>query len=82
MALVADQERMERGGCSITAGWRSTGHLRYESRGWCAPASFTQVRRPIFTTSLGRWRPFAHRLQPLFHGMGEGPPGEPPALGI
>jgi len=71
-ALVADQE-----------GWtrRLLDHCRlpfdpaclryYESERVVRSASFTQVRQPIFTSSIGRWRPFARHLAPLFAGMGE-----------
>ena len=34
-------------------------------------ASFAQVREPIYTTSLDRWRPFERRLQPMLDAMGE-----------
>ena len=33
-------------------------------------ASGAQVRRPIFTTSLGRWRAYAGRLAPLLDALG------------
>ena len=33
-------------------------------------ASAAQVRRPIFKTSLGRWRPYAHHLAPLLDALG------------
>jgi Tfp pilus assembly protein PilF len=71
-ALVADQEGWTRrllDHCGLAF---DEACLRfYESPRLVRSASFTQVREPIFTTSLGRWRPFAHRLQPLFDGMGE-----------
>ncbi len=34
-------------------------------------ASAAQVRQPIYDRSIGRWRPFAHRLGPMFEAMGE-----------
>lgn len=33
-------------------------------------ASLAQVRQPIFTSSVGRWRPYAKHLQPMFQAMG------------
>jgi tetratricopeptide (TPR) repeat protein len=33
-------------------------------------ASATQVRRPIYRSSIGRWRPYADVLQPLLQSLG------------
>jgi hypothetical protein len=33
-------------------------------------ASATQVRRPIYHTSIGRWRPYEDELQPLLQTLG------------
>jgi hypothetical protein len=33
-------------------------------------ASMTQVRQPIYRTSIGRWRPYEKLLQPLFDALG------------
>jgi hypothetical protein len=33
-------------------------------------ASASQVRKPLFRTSLARWRPAAELLQPLYDGLG------------
>jgi tetratricopeptide (TPR) repeat protein len=33
-------------------------------------ASATQVRRPIYHTSIGRWRPYEDELQPLLQALG------------
>jgi len=33
-------------------------------------ASATQVREPIYQSSIGRWRSYAHLLEPLFDGLG------------
>jgi len=32
-------------------------------------ASATQVRQPIYRSSVGRWRPYGHLLQPLLHAL-------------
>ena len=37
-------------------------------------ASLWQVRQPIYTSSIGRWRPYAKYLGPLFHALGIKPP--------
>jgi hypothetical protein len=34
-------------------------------------ASVNQVREPIFTTSIGRWKPFAMELKPLLDALGD-----------
>lgn len=33
-------------------------------------ASKWQVRQPIYTSSVGRWRPYERHLKPLFEGLG------------
>ena len=38
-------------------------------------ASATQVRQPIYRTSIGRWRPYTAMLRPLFEALG-------PELGV
>ncbi len=49
-------------------------YLRYyESRRPVRSASFAQVRQPIFTHSIGRWKPFERHLRPLFEAMGVAP---------
>lgn len=42
----------------------------HESRREVRSASFAQVRRPIYTGSVGRWRPFARHLGPLLDALG------------
>ena len=43
----------------------------YESKRQVRSASFAQVRQPIYTGSVGRWRPFAGHLRPLLEVIGE-----------
>ncbi|HEX4197911.1 MAG TPA: sulfotransferase [Caulobacteraceae bacterium] len=43
----------------------------YESKRLVRSASFAQVREPIYTSSLDRWRPFERHLRPMFEAMGE-----------
>jgi hypothetical protein len=33
-------------------------------------ASFNQVRQPLYRTSIGRWKPYAHHLEPLLAALG------------
>jgi hypothetical protein len=35
-----------------------------------ASASTSQVREPIYDRSIGRWKPFAKHLAPMFAAMG------------
>jgi Tfp pilus assembly protein PilF len=51
----------------------------YESGRPVTSASFAQVRRPIYTGSVGRWRPFAAHLGPLLDALG--PPWNAPEAG-
>lgn len=39
-----------------------------------ATASFQQVRRPIYTASVGRWRNYAAYLEPLKRALGDAAP--------
>lgn len=53
--------------------------LRFdEAAGVVRTASAAQVRRPVFQTSIGRWRRFAGELGPLFKALG---PYAPSPLG-
>jgi tetratricopeptide (TPR) repeat protein len=40
-------------------------------------ASATQVRQPIYHSSVGRWRAYGDLLKPLMEALGVGPPGTP-----
>jgi len=69
--LVADLEGWARrllAHCRLD--WDDACLRYYESKRPVRSASFAQVRQPIFTTSIGRWRPFARHLGPLFAAMG------------
>ena len=69
--LVADLEGWTRrilAHCRLD--WDDACLRYYESKRPVRSASFAQVREPIFTTSIGRWRPFASHLAPLFEAMG------------
>jgi tetratricopeptide (TPR) repeat protein len=47
----------------------------YEAPGSVRTASAAQVRRPMFSTSIGRWARFAGELEPLFKALGPYAPG-------
>lgn len=42
----------------------------YEATGVVRTASAAQVRRPLFLTSIGRWRRYANELAPLLQALG------------
>jgi tetratricopeptide (TPR) repeat protein len=42
----------------------------YETSGSVRTASAAQVRRPLFSTSIGRWARFANQLEPLLKALG------------
>jgi tetratricopeptide (TPR) repeat protein len=42
----------------------------YETAGSVRTASAAQVRRPMFSSSIGRWARFASELEPLFKALG------------
>ena len=42
----------------------------HEAAGLVRTASAAQVRHPVFSTSIGRWRRFASELEPLFKALG------------
>jgi len=48
----------------------------HERKGAVRTASAAQVRRPIFTSSLHRWRRYAQHLGPLFEALGPYAPKE------
>jgi tetratricopeptide (TPR) repeat protein len=54
--------------------------LAFHANGrYVATASSTQVRRPIYTTAIGGWRPYREFLGPLAAGLGTSlPAAEPP----
>jgi tetratricopeptide (TPR) repeat protein len=51
----------------------------YETSGSVRTASAAQVRRPLFSTSIGRWARFANQLEPLLKALG---PYAPRAVGM
>ena len=71
-ALVEDLEGWARRLIAqLGLGWNEACLRFYESRRDVGTASFTQVRRPIYKDSVGRWRRFAPHLGPLLEALGE-----------
>jgi hypothetical protein len=69
--LVADPEGQIRwlaDACKLE--WDPACLLFYEAAGVVRTASAAQVRRPLFTTSIGRWARFASELDPLLKALG------------
>ena len=69
--LVADLEGGARrivGHCGLD--WDEACLRFHEAKRPVRSASLAQVREPIFTRSIGRWKPFAAHLAPLFTEMG------------
>jgi hypothetical protein len=77
--LVADTEGQIRWLVSeaCTLDWDPVCLRFHETAGAVRTASAAQVRRPLFSTSIGRWTRFASELEPLFKALG---PYAPPQL--
>jgi hypothetical protein len=71
-ALVADPEPQIRWLVTDVAGlsWNDACLRFHEAAGPVRTASSSQVRQPIFTTSIARWRRYESRLGPLFEALG------------
>jgi hypothetical protein len=70
-ALVADPERRIReliAACGLA--WDDAALRFHEAKGPVRTASSVQVRQPIFTTSVARWRRYEAELAPLFAALG------------
>ena len=69
--LVADPEgriRVLVEACGLT--WTDAALRFHEATGPVRTASSSQVRQPIFTTSVARWRRYEAELAPLFAALG------------
>ncbi|HLY80926.1 MAG TPA: sulfotransferase [Caulobacteraceae bacterium] len=69
-ALVTDPERGIRAliaACGLT--WTDTALRFHEAAGPVRTASSAQVRQPIFTSSLARWRRYEAELRPLLAAL-------------
>ncbi|HZC17500.1 MAG TPA: sulfotransferase [Caulobacteraceae bacterium] len=71
-ALVADPDRQIRWLITEACGlaWDPACPRFYETRRPVRTASVAQVRQPIFTTSVERWRRYEKHLGPLFDALG------------
>jgi tetratricopeptide (TPR) repeat protein len=70
--LVADPEGQIRWlvGDACKLNWDPACLRFYETAGVVRTASAAQVRRPLFSTSIGRWARFANELEPLLAALG------------
>jgi len=70
--LVANPESQIRWLVSDVCGldWEEDCLRFHESPGVVRTASAAQVRRPLFQTSIGRWRRYADELKPLIDALG------------
>ena len=70
--LVADKEAQTRRlieYCGLE--WNDACLESHKNERSIKTASVTQVRQPMYTTSVERWRPYEKHLQPLFAALGE-----------
>ena len=78
-ALVADLETWARrlvAHCGLE--WDDACLRFFEADREVRTASFAQVRRPIYASSVGRWRRFEARLAPLLEALGPPWDSDPP----
>jgi tetratricopeptide (TPR) repeat protein len=69
--VVADVERQARqivAYCGLE--WDNACLAFHKTQRPIRTASVTQVRQPIYRTSVGRWKPYQHLLQPLIKELG------------
>lgn len=68
--LVADfdgQARRLLAHCGLE--WQDSCVAFHETRRPVRTASVAQVRRPLYSDSVGRWRPYAAHLRPLLQAL-------------
>ncbi|RMF78332.1 MAG: hypothetical protein D6739_11905, partial [Nitrospirae bacterium] len=71
-ALVAEPERWIREIVAFAGlPWDERCLAFHETRRTVATLSYDQVRQPIYTSSVGRWRHYERHLEPLYQGLGE-----------
>ena len=66
---------------AASLGWDEACLRFFEREGAVRTASAAQVRRPVYATSLERWRRHAERLRPLAHALGPYGPTDAEMLG-
>ncbi len=70
--LVADKEAQTRRlieYCGLE--WNDACLESHKTERSIKTASITQVRQPVYTSSVERWRPYEKHLQPLFEALGK-----------
>lgn len=70
--LIRDQERVTRdllAFCGLS--WDERCMHFYESKRRVVTASYDQVRRPLYSSSIGRWRHYEKHLEPLRRALSE-----------
>lgn len=81
--LVADKEAQTRrliDYCGLD--WNDACLEPHKNERSIRTASITQVRQPVYTSSVERWRGYERHLQPLFEALGEYSPLQPGAGGV
>ena len=71
--VVADLEQQARriiGYCGLP--WDDRCLSFHETDRPVRTASSTQVRQPIYTSAIGRWRAYEQHIEPLLNGLGIG----------
>lgn len=70
--IVADQEGQSRRLIAFTGlGWDDSCLRFHETKRAVVTASHSQVRQPIYNTSVGRWKRYGDALAPLVDGLAE-----------
>ena len=68
--MVHDQEKWSRALIEFVGlPWDERCLSFHETKRQVKTASSLQVRQPIYTKSIGRWKPYEDRLQPLFQSL-------------
>ena len=70
-ALVNDQEKVSRqliGYCGLP--WNEACLEFHKTAHLTRTASYDQVRRPLYSTSIGRWKHYEKHLLPLKNALG------------
>ncbi len=68
--MVHDQEKWSRALIDFVGlPWDERCLSFHETKRQVKTASSLQVRQPIYTKSIGRWKPYEDRLQPLFESL-------------
>ena len=69
--LIADSESVSRSMVDFCGlDWDEQCLSFHKSERWVATASYDQVRQPIYTQSVGRWRNYEKYLEPLTRALG------------